>query len=39
MPLRTLYCDFKPFRDAEMLRSLQTLKKINDKDGHRSGRK
>jgi serine/threonine protein kinase len=31
MPLETLHCDFKPERDADILRSLQTLKTINYK--------
>jgi hypothetical protein len=31
MPLKDLYCDFKPERDAEMLRSIKTLMKINGK--------
>ena len=29
--LKELTCDFKPERDAELLRSLKTLEKINDK--------
>ena len=31
MPLKELRCDFKPERDAEILRSLKTLETINDK--------
>ncbi|QDV35218.1 protein kinase domain-containing protein [Tautonia plasticadhaerens] len=31
MPLKELSCDFQPERDAEILRSIQTLEKINDK--------
>jgi serine/threonine protein kinase/Leucine-rich repeat (LRR) protein len=31
MPLKILRCDFQPERDAEILRSLKTLEKINDK--------
>jgi hypothetical protein len=31
MPLKELMCDFKPERDAEILRSLKTLEKINGK--------
>ena len=31
MPLKALGCDFKPERDAEVLRSIKTLEKINDK--------
>ena len=31
MPLKVLWCDFKPERDAEILRSIETLEKINDK--------
>jgi hypothetical protein len=31
MPLKALQCDFKPERDAEVLRSLKTLEKINGK--------
>ena len=31
MPLKDLNCDFKPERDAELLRSIKTLEKINDK--------
>ena len=31
MPLKELNCDFKPERDAEILRSIKTLKTINDK--------
>jgi hypothetical protein len=31
MPLTELGCDFKPERDAALLRSLKTLQKINDK--------
>lgn len=31
MPLEELACDFKPERDTEIVRSLKTLKKINDK--------
>jgi hypothetical protein len=31
MPLRILSCDFKPARDAESLRSIKTLEKINEK--------
>jgi hypothetical protein len=30
-PLKALWCDFKPERDAEILRSLKTLEKINYK--------
>jgi serine/threonine protein kinase len=31
MPLRELECDFRPERDAEILRSIKTLEKINGK--------
>jgi formylglycine-generating enzyme required for sulfatase activity/serine/threonine protein kinase/Leucine-rich repeat (LRR) protein len=31
MPLVELFLDFKPERDTELLRSIKTLKKINDK--------
>jgi hypothetical protein len=31
MPLKELRCDFKPERDADILRSIKTLEKINDK--------
>jgi Leucine-rich repeat (LRR) protein len=31
MPLKELLLDFKPFRDTGILRSLETLKKINEK--------
>ena len=31
MPLKSLYFDFKPARDAEILRSIKTLEKINNK--------
>jgi hypothetical protein len=31
MPLTEIYCDFKPERDAEILRSIKTLEKINGK--------
>ena len=31
MPLKDLRCDFKPERDAEILRSIKTLETINDK--------
>jgi hypothetical protein len=31
MPLKTLYCDFKPERDTELLRSIKTLEIINGK--------
>jgi eukaryotic-like serine/threonine-protein kinase len=31
MPLKELGCDFQPERDAEILRSLTTLERINDK--------
>jgi hypothetical protein len=31
MPLKELSCDFKPERDAEILRSINTLEKINGK--------
>jgi serine/threonine protein kinase/Leucine-rich repeat (LRR) protein len=31
MPLTTLWIDFKPERDGQVLRSLKTLEKINDK--------
>jgi hypothetical protein len=31
MPLQELQCDFKPERDTEILRSIKTLEKINDK--------
>jgi Leucine-rich repeat (LRR) protein len=31
MPLKDLSCDFKPFRDTEILRSIKTLEKINGK--------
>jgi serine/threonine protein kinase len=30
MPLKGLWCDFKSERDAEVLRSIKTLEKIND---------
>jgi hypothetical protein len=29
LPLKTLRCDFKPERDAEILRSIETLETIN----------
>src|SRR5260370_4345373 len=31
MPLKEVNCDFRPERDAEILRSIKTLEKINDK--------
>jgi hypothetical protein len=31
MPLTALWIDFKPERDAQLLRSLKALEKINDK--------
>ena len=31
MPLKDLRCDFKPERDAEILRSIKTLETINGK--------
>jgi hypothetical protein len=31
MPLQELACDFKPERDAKLLRSIKTLEKINGK--------
>jgi hypothetical protein len=31
MPLQELFCDFRPERDTEILRSLKTLKTINNK--------
>jgi hypothetical protein len=31
MPLEDLYGDFKPERDTELLHSIKTLEKINDK--------
>jgi hypothetical protein len=31
MPLRELWCDIKPERDAEILRSIRTLETINGK--------
>ena len=31
MPLKELGCDFKPERDAEILRSIKTLETINGK--------
>jgi Leucine-rich repeat (LRR) protein len=31
MPLKILSCDFKPERDTEILRSIKTLERINDK--------
>jgi len=31
MPLQLLYCDFKPYRDTEILRSIKTLGNINNK--------
>jgi uncharacterized membrane protein len=31
MPLKELTCDFRPERDAEILRSIKTLEKINHK--------
>jgi serine/threonine protein kinase len=48
MPLQDLWLNFKPERDSEILRSLKTLKKVNDKsiaefwaevDGPQKGRK
>jgi serine/threonine protein kinase/Leucine-rich repeat (LRR) protein len=30
MPLQALFCDFEPARDAEILRSIKTLQKINN---------
>jgi len=32
MPLTRLHCDFKAERDTEILRSIKTLEKINNKD-------
>jgi len=29
MPLKELFCDFKPERDADLLRSIKTLATIN----------
>ncbi len=29
MPLESLFCDFRPYRDTQVLRSLKTLKEIN----------
>jgi hypothetical protein len=31
MPLKKLWCDFQPERDAEILRAIKTLEKINGK--------
>jgi len=31
MPLKELKCDFKPERDAKILRSIKTLETINGK--------
>ena len=31
MPLTNVRCDFKPYRDTELLRSIKTLETINDK--------
>jgi hypothetical protein len=31
LPLQSLGCDFKPERDAEILRSIKTLEAINGK--------
>ncbi|HEV3255341.1 MAG TPA: protein kinase [Gemmataceae bacterium] len=31
MPLKELHCDFRPDRDAEILHSIKTLEKINNK--------
>jgi hypothetical protein len=31
MPLKELFCDFKPERDTEVLRSIKTLETINGK--------
>jgi len=31
MPLKSLHLDFKPERDAEILRSIKTLEQINGK--------
>jgi hypothetical protein len=31
IPLKHLYCDFKPERDTEVLRSIKNLERINDK--------
>ena len=31
MPLKRLWCDFKPKRHAQILRSIKTLEKINDR--------
>jgi len=31
MPLKDLFGDFKPERDAELLHSIKTLEKINNK--------
>ncbi len=31
MPLTHLFCDFKPFRHTELLRSIKTLERINEK--------
>jgi len=32
MPLKVLDCDFMPDRDAKILRSIQTLERINGKE-------
>ena len=31
LPLQELWCDFKPERDTELLKSIKTLKSINGK--------
>ena len=31
IPLKELLCDFKPYRDTDILRSIKTLEKINNK--------
>jgi hypothetical protein len=31
MPLRGIHCDFKPERDAEVLRAIPTLETLNGK--------
>jgi len=31
MPLKLLWCEFKPERDTEILRSIKTLETINGK--------
>jgi hypothetical protein len=36
MPLENLWCDYSPLRDSDVLRSLKSLKTLNDKPAHES---